>query len=49
MISKHVLLIKFWNDPEKFLCAQLNGFTYFYLVVVIGDCSRGWLEDPPFL
>ena len=36
MISKHILLIAFLNEPELiFLCTQLNGFKYFYLKRII--------------
>ena len=35
MICKHILLIKFLNEPEIFFCLQLNGFMFCYITVVI--------------
>ena len=36
MISKHILLIPFLNEPELFFFfTQLNGFTYFYQIRII--------------
>ena len=34
MITKHILLITFLNEPEL-IFSQLNGFTYFYLIWMI--------------
>ena len=35
MISKHILLIIFLNEPGLIFFTQLNGFTYFYFIRII--------------
>ena len=36
MISQHILLITFWNEPGIiFFYSQLNGFSYFYQIQII--------------
>ena len=35
MISKHILLITFLNEPELIFFALLNDFTYFYLIRIL--------------
>ena len=39
MISKHILLISFLNEPEVIcFCKQLNGFTYFCQIQIMLYC-----------
>ena len=35
MICKHILLITFLDEPAVIFSAQLNGFRYFYLILII--------------
>ena len=35
MISKHIFLIAFLNEPELIFTQQLNNFTYFYITRLI--------------
>ena len=35
MICKRILSIRFLDKPELIVCAQLNGFKYLYLILII--------------
>ena len=35
MISKHIQVLTFLNEPEQFFCTQLNGFTHLNLIRII--------------